>query len=118
MASGQFRVVLTSVTGRNGTDAPELLGNQEAAEIINVDLHRSGWRRRAGGNDTSISGTTCTTADIKSLVTHTPSANLAAAELWAAAGTTLARYAAAAWTVPTITDGLADANNVMGASIN
>src|SRR5262245_4553486 len=118
MASGQFRVVLTSVTGRNGTDAPELLGNQEAAEIINVDLHRSGWRRRAGGNDTSISGTTFTTADIKSLVTHTPSANLAAAELWAAAGTTLARYAAAAWTVPTITDGLADANNVMGASIN
>lgn len=110
--------------GRNATDDPLSVGENQVVEMRNGDTYRTGLFRKRGGATAPAIGSAFTGV-ISSLIAHQPGNNPAAAELWGvdnAATPIFGRMAAAAtFSSQTLTDNLTpatDAVNVRGASYN
>ncbi len=119
-------LIITGITGRNGIDPPELLRDDECADAFNVEFIQRGLVKKRAGS--TILDMTAATVDsvIKSMLTHTPSTNVADSELWIAGvdgapgNELLNRRAAAVWSAPSMIDAMAALQDhlVEGASLN
>jgi len=99
--------------GRNGTDPPFSLQDQECVEALNVDYYNATLARKRGGADAlslTFSAGGPFTGSISFLGRHVPTASETGAELWAiddAATPVVGRLAGATtWTAPTLKDNL------------
>ena len=117
-------LLITGIRGRNGSDAPIALPDDQCCDAVNVDFAEGGLMRRRGGSAAigltfGIGGPFA--ANITSLIRHVPAADLTAMELWAAdSSNQIARLAGAAtWTEPTLAVALSGTayNNVIGVSL-
>jgi hypothetical protein len=108
--SSQF-VISSFRGGRNGSDSPLLLPEDQCCDAVNVELRASGLMTRRGGVNaigmTFSSGGPFVT-QINSMVRHVPADNESAAELWAVDASTpgnVGRLAGATtWVEPTLAD--------------
>jgi hypothetical protein len=118
--------LIMGLRGRNGSDAPIALPDDQCCEAVNVDFSEGGLVRRRGGctalGVTFSSGGPFASA-IASLVRHVPGVDETAMELWAMDGSgQFCRLAAATtWTEPTLADAMLNPSieswNVIGASV-
>jgi hypothetical protein len=110
--------------GRNGSDPPEMLPDDQCAEALNVDWWEGTVANKRQGStalSTTFSSGGPFTSTIGSLIRHVPGSDETAAELWAFdAAAVVGRLAAAAtWVAPTMTDALStQATAVVGVSFN
>ncbi len=114
--------------GRNDSDPPEMLPEDQCAEALNVDwFEGTGANKRGGATalSTTFSSGGPFTAVVGSLIRHVPGNDETAAELWGfdgAATPVVGRLAASTqFVAPTMVDNLTDAaasRAVMGASLN
>ena len=108
--------------GRNGSDSPLAVPDDQCCEAVNVDFAEGGLVRRRGGC-TSLSLTFSSggpfASGIASLIRHVPGVDESAMELWAADGSgQIGRLAGAVtWTEVTLADAVADHTNVIGVSL-
>jgi len=102
------REVFTGLRGRDGSTADAIeIPAHKALECLNVDFYRAALgRKRGGASAFSLSGSGLSGV-ISAGCRHVPGADLTAAELWLidSAGT-VARYAAGAWSNPTLKDAI------------
>lgn len=94
--------------GRNGSDPPHSLSENECVDAVNVDWYKAMLGRKRGGADAlSMTGSTFT-GKISSIGRHIPSSDSSLAEFWAiddAATPIINRVSGGAtWSAPTLKD--------------
>lgn len=110
--------------GRNDNDPDLAIPGDQVKEALNVDYYKGMCGRRRGGSASvgiTFSSGGPFASGIKSLITHYPSADITAAELWAADGSNqLCRLAGSTqWTEPSPKDAItASPTEVKGVSFN
>lgn len=112
--------------GRNGTDPPLALADNQAVEVLNMDwLSGTLGRKRGGADPVGMTGGTTLTAVVSTLLRHQPGATDSLAELWAfgvaSLPTTLAKRLASStsWADVAFDDGIASAQEaVVGGTLN
>ena len=109
--------------GRNDTDPPMSLPDNQCVEALNIDWKDATLGRKRGGADAvSLTGGTAFNATIASLLRHVPGASEGAAELWAIDGDSVPvkrLTGGTAWANVTMDDAVASGtHDFMGASLN
>ncbi|MGV1037713.1 MAG: hypothetical protein ACOYD0_11915 [Candidatus Nanopelagicales bacterium] len=93
--------------GRNGTDPPVTLRENEVVDAVNIDYHNILFGRKRAGAESINTTSSGMTAVVCSLGRHVPTSDDTAAELWATdANNVFARLAANTWSVPTLKDAI------------
>lgn len=122
MASRDALIILSDLTGgRNGTDPPHAMPENQCVEALNVDWYQTTFARKRGGAAAfTITGVTFAGV-ISTALTHTPAADDSKRELWLIDATpTVGRTSASTtFSSPTLKDAISGTTQTIhGASLN
>lgn len=114
-------LAVTNLRGRDGsTTATSQIPQHKCLEALNVDFFNASFARKRGGAITISTSGSGLTGKISAGFRHVPGADDTAAELWLVDSDGVwARYAAGAWSNPTLKDALTgNAWDVQAISLN